>query len=79
MTGFELVAGVIAVFFCCGIVLGVLAVISLGQGGRGRGRRHRRLDRYDKERTDPLGRYGWEEPPGPEDDDNPPRWPGRRG
>jgi hypothetical protein len=82
VTAFELVAGVIAVFFCCGIVLGVLFVIALGRGGEGdrvHGRGYRRFSRSD---TGPggqesLGRPGREESPGPDDDDDiPPRWPG---
>lgn len=94
MTGFELVAGVIAAFFCCGILLGVLIVIAVGQSGRDRSER-RRIDRYGKDQAGPIGwigssqsgpsgpigpdwedRPGWEEPPGPDDDDTKPRWPG---
>jgi hypothetical protein len=62
VSGFELVAGVIAIFFGLGILLGILAVIALGRGG-GRG---------GPGSEDPPG---WEEPPGP-DDDTQPRWPG---
>jgi hypothetical protein len=68
MSGFELVAGVIGIFFAVGIAVGVLVVIALPQL-----RRSRRGRRY-------MNGGGWQEPPrppAPRDDDKPPRWPGR--
>ena len=68
MGGFELVAGVIGIFFVAGIGVGVLLVIALplfrrgGRGGRGGGG-HRNQD-------------DWREPPRPGDYGGPPRWPG---
>jgi hypothetical protein len=69
MSGFELVAGVIGIFFTVGIVVGVLIVIALPPI------RHYlrvRRNRYMKG-------GGWQEPPALDDDSDPPRWPGRRG
>jgi hypothetical protein len=62
VTGFELVAGVIGIFFVAGLVMGVLIVAILP---RLLGRR-----RY-------LNRANWQDPPSPGDDEKPPRWPGR--
>jgi len=73
MGGFELVAGVIGIFFVAGIGVGVLLVIALplfrrgGPGGRGRGGRSR--GGYHN-------RDDWQEPPGPGEYGGPPRWPG---
>lgn len=62
MTGFELVAGVIGIFFIAGIVLGVLIVMVLP---RWHGRRY-------------MNGGDWRELPPPRDDDDlPPRWPER--
>jgi hypothetical protein len=83
--GFEVVAGVIAAFFFIGIGVGVLLVIALPALGRRRGAReigwHGDSRRQYGLPPDYGGNDGpgWEEPPGPDDDDNPPRWPGRRG
>lgn len=60
MSGFELVAGVIGIFFVAGIVLGVLIVTVLPMW-RGRGRRRR---------------GGWYELPPRGNDERPTRWPG---
>jgi hypothetical protein len=85
VSGFELVAGVIAAFFVIGIGVGVIVMIALSA------LRYRRALRDDDR---PSGRYrrplgwrdegtDWREPPGPdlyEDDesgDGPPRWPDR--
>jgi hypothetical protein len=62
MTGFELVAGVIGIFFVVGLVVGVLLVISLPQL-----RRYRRARKYMKGGD-------WKEPPAPDEDEGP-RWP----
>ena len=69
MSGFELVAGVIGIFFVAGIAVGVLVVIALPQlrriwrGWRGGG--------Y-------MNGGGWQQPPaGRGDDERRPRWPGR--
>jgi hypothetical protein len=82
--GFEVVASVIAVFFFTGIGVGVLLVIALPA-------LRRRRDGQDIGSGDDYRRYGlppsygddddpgWQEPPGPDDDQGPPRWPGRRG
>jgi hypothetical protein len=63
--GVEIVAGVIATFFVIGIVCGVLLALALAvfRGGR-----------FDR-----ASRRDWKNAPGPDDDDLPPRWPGRRG
>jgi hypothetical protein len=61
--GFEVVASVIAAFFVIGIGVGVLLVIALPV------LRRRRDTRCP----------GWQEPPGPDDDEGPPPWPGRPG
>ena len=62
MTGFELVAGVIGIFFAAGIVMGILIVTVLP---RRRGRRYMRGG-------------DWHELPPRRDDDErpPPTWPG---
>ena len=61
VTGFELVAGVIGIFFVAGLVMGVLIVAVLP---RLRGRRY-------------LNGADWQDPPPPGDDERLPRWPGR--
>jgi hypothetical protein len=83
--GFEVVASVIAAFFAIGIGVGVLLVIALPALSRRRGTRDIvREDDYRHLYGLPPG-YGdhdgpgWQERPGPNDDDLPPRWPGRRG
>ena len=60
MTGFELVAGVVGVFFVAGIVMGALIVMVLP---RRRGRRY-------------MKGGDWYELPLRDDDERPPRWPG---
>ena len=80
MSGFGLVAGVIATFFILGIMTGVFAVMALSAV---------RDDRKHAARpSDWDGQWGWEEPLKPDDgdgdgdgdgDDGPPRWPGYRG
>jgi hypothetical protein len=86
MSGFELVAGVIAAFFAVGIVAGMLAVIALStpRGRRGRGGRRRG---YDPNQTQPIDwtpptvprqpsgpdwedRPDWTQPPGPDESDD---------
>jgi hypothetical protein len=68
MTGFELVAGVMGIFFIVGFAAGVLLVIALPQL-----RRYRRARKY-------MNRGDWREPPPADEDEGPPRWPdGRRG
>ena len=92
MTGFGLVAGVVALFFAAGILTGVLGVMALsamrdhrGRGARRRyasapGRRH--LD-WDRPRW-PAGpdwedRPGWEGQRRPDEiGEPPPPWPGGR-
>jgi hypothetical protein len=64
MTAFEVGAAIVAVSLAIGIVVGVLIVIALPQI-----RYYRRARRY-------LDHGGWEELPPPEDNGNPPHWPG---
>jgi hypothetical protein len=66
MTGFELVAGVIGIFFVVGFAVGVLLVIALPQLHR-----YRRARKYVK-------RGDWKEPPALDEDEGPPRWPDGR-
>lgn len=67
MSGFELVAGVICVFFISGIAVGVLVVIALP-----RLRRPRRGVRY-------MNGGDWQEPPAlRRDPDDRARWPDPR-
>jgi hypothetical protein len=72
MRGFEVLAGVIVAFFVIGITAGVLLVVALPSFRR---RRDPRYDSWPDPGYDWRG-IGWEEPPGPDDDDIPPRWPG---
>ena len=84
MRGFEVAASVIAAFFVIGIGVGVLLVIALPV------LRRRRDTRYAS-RNDRRRRYGLppdygendgpggQEPPGPDNDERPPPWPGHRG
>ena len=77
MTGFEFVAGVIAAFFVIGIVVGVIAVIAMSSLKSDRGRLGDRTRRLRRGTGSPLSGPGWEEPPGPDEEDNGyPRWPG---
>jgi len=82
--GFEVVASVIAAFFMIGIGVGVLLVFAL-PALRRRDRTHY-IDRHDQYPPYGLppgygdgGGPGWQEPPGPDDDNFPPPWPERRG
>ena len=75
MTGFELVAGIVALFFACGILTGVLGVMALSaiRDHRGRAARRRYPSRYAPH---PAETVYWIWPrhpsdPGRED------WPGR--
>jgi hypothetical protein len=63
VSGFELVAGVVAIFFVTGLAMGglIVAVLPWWLGRRRAGRRS------------VIG-GGWREPR--RDDDRPPRWPG---
>ena len=92
MSGFWLVAGVAALFFACGIVTGVLAVMSLSATyGH---RQHRGRRRYPQDQADTLewtwprrpsgpdweDRPGWDEQRSSDEiNEPPPPWPGRRG
>ena len=85
MRGFEVVASVIAAFFVIEIGVGVLLVVAMPALRRRRGTRDTgRNNDYRRPYGLPPG-YGendgpgWQEPPGPDDDDSPPTWPGRRG
>ena len=82
MRGFEVVAVVIIAFFVIGIGVGVLFMIALPafrgrRGARGVGRETEYRRRPDlPPGYGSVGGPGWEEPPGADDDDIPPRWPG---
>jgi hypothetical protein len=77
VTGFEFVVGVIAAFFVIGIVVGVIAVIAMSSLKSDRGRLGDRTRRLRRGTRSPLRGPGWEEPPGPDEEDNGyPRWPG---
>jgi len=80
MTGFGFVADVIAAFFILGIGVGVIAVIAMSALKRAQGRpggRPRRPPRLGGSVGPPsVGGPGWEEPPGPGETDDRPRWPG---
>ena len=94
MTGFGLVAGVVALFFAAGILTGVLGVMALSamrDHRQRRGRRH--ASRYARDRADSLDwdrprwpagpdwedRPGWEGQLRPDEiGEPPPPWPGGR-
>ena len=85
MRGFEVVASVIAAFFVVGIGVGVLLVVAMPALRRRRGTRDLGREDYHRRRYGLAPGYGdsdgpgWQEPPGPDGDDSPPPWPGRRG
>ncbi len=86
MSGFWLVAGVVALFFAAGILTGVLGVMALSAMRGHRQRRGRRpdADRYARDQADTLDwtwqrrprgsdwedRSGWTEPPGSDESDD---------
>jgi hypothetical protein len=87
VSGLGFVAGVVALFFACGILMGVLAVMALSARRDRRGRAVRR--RYDQDQADTLdwprrpsgpdweARPGWDERRGSDEtDESPPPWPG---
>jgi hypothetical protein len=91
VTGFGIVAGVVALFFVAGILTGVLGVMALSamRNHRGRGARRRDATRraetlgWDRPRW-PAG-PDWEDRPGREEQrhpdeigEAPPTWPGGR-
>ena len=94
MSGFGVVAGVVALFFACGILLGVLGVMALSaMRTHPRAPRRRYRSRYavlraeDMARTRPRRPSGpdWEDRPGWHEDRHPdeiggppPTWPGDR-
>jgi hypothetical protein len=92
MSGFWIVAGIVALFFAAGILTGVLGVMALSamRGHRGRGARRRdamrRADSIDWSRPrwpggpDGDDRPGWEGQARPDEiGEPPPLWPdGRR-
>lgn len=84
MSGIELVAAIVAAFFAFGIAAGVLGVMALSamRGHRENEDSRRRASNYDLDQPGAIDwedRPGWAEPPGPDDGDLPPPWPGRRG
>jgi hypothetical protein len=77
--GFALVTGVIAAFFVIGIAVGWIAVVAMSALRTSRSRRGNRPRRLRDGTGSPHGDggLGWEEPPGPDQEDNGhPRWPG---
>jgi hypothetical protein len=91
VTGFGIVAGVVALFFVAGILTGVLGVMALSamRDHRGRGARRRdamrRTDTLDWDRPrwpaspDREDRPGWEGQIRPDEiGEPPPSWPGGR-
>jgi hypothetical protein len=85
VSGLEVVASVIGAFFFIGIGVGVLLVIALPALHRRRDARGITWDGDYHRRYGPPTDYGddnglgWEEPPAPDEGDNPPRLPDRRG
>jgi hypothetical protein len=79
VTGFGIVAGVVALFFVAGILTGVLGVMALSamRDHRGRGARRRDPSRDATRRADIL--Y-WDRPQRRPDEigEAPPPWPGGR-
>jgi len=78
VSGFELVAGIIGIFFITGIVMGVLIVAVLPAIWRRRAERDRML----RNRRRYLSNRDWEELPPRHDRDGeerPPPWPGNDG
>ena len=73
MTGFALVAGVVALFFVAGILTGVLGVMALSamrdNRGRGTRRRHPSRDAMHRAETLDWDRPRW--PAGPDWEDRP--------
>ena len=70
MKGFEIIAIVIAVFFVIGIAVGMLLVVALPL--------LKSMLRQRREERRYMDGGDWRElPPSREDDDKPPRWPGR--
>lgn len=73
MSGFGLVAGVVALFFACGIVTGVLGVMALSamRDHRGRKARRRHPSRYAHDRAETVD-WSWSQrPSGPDWEDRP--------
>ena len=85
MRGFEVVASVIAASFVIGIGVGVLLVVAMPALRRRRGARDTGREDYHRHPYGLPPGYGdnngpgWQEPPGPDDDNFRPTWPGRRG
>jgi hypothetical protein len=86
VTGFELMAGVVALFFAAGILTGVLGVLALSamRDHRGHGAR-RRAETLDWDRPRWPAGPDWEDRPGREQQrhpdeigEAPPTWPGGR-
>jgi hypothetical protein len=83
--GFEVVASVVAAFFVIGIGVGVLLVVAMPALRRRRGTRDFGRQDYCRHPYglppdyDDSDGPGWQEPRGPDDDNFPPTWPGRRG
>ena len=73
MSGFWLVAGVVALFFACGILTGVLGVMALSamRDHRGRKASRRRPSRYAQDRADTLVLTRPRRPTGPDWEDRP--------
>jgi hypothetical protein len=76
----DLVTAVIVAFFALGIVAGIACVIAISALHSSRVRTRR--ERAELESREAMGhgfgndRSGWEEPPGSDEDEGPPHWPG---
>lgn len=95
MSSFGLVAGVVVLFFACGILTGVLGVMALSaMRGHRRQRPRSSASRNARDQANTLeltwprrpsgpdweDRPGWDERRGSDEiDESPPPWPGRRG
>jgi hypothetical protein len=81
VSALDLVLGVIGVFFVIGIAVGVIAVIAMSAIRARRGGRDEQADnRTGANRPGGWpgssdGGPGWEEPPGPDETGDGPRWP----
>lgn len=79
MSPAEVVTAFIAAFFVIGVVVGIIAVVAMSAVRTDRGRRdgpRRGPHRPGRNAAADGNAIGWEEPPGPGEEGEPPRWPG---